>query len=282
MSEHLEEHEHEHNHKYCDNKVKIILYIISIFLFIIGFIPTVSNFRMYIYLLSVILCGYDLIIEGLKNILKLNFEEDTLMTIAVIAAFALGEYPESVLVILLFKLGEFLENKARDKSNRNIEQISKIKAENANLLIRNTIEVVDAKKLKVGDKILIKPGEKVPVDVKILKGNSNLDTSSITGESKLQEVEKGQEILSGSINISGSLECEVIRDFKNSTASQIVDLVYEAINNKGKTEKFITRFSKIYTPTVVVLAVIIAVLLPIILKQEFNEWIKRSLNFLYV
>lgn len=288
MYNHIEEHNHEHEgcHGHCheneheNSKLGIVLYVLSIILFAIGYIPAFEQYKMFIYLGAVLLSGYDLIFEGLKNILKLNFEEDTLMTIAVIAAFALGEYPESVLVILLFKLGEFLEDKARDKSNDNIEQIAKIKSENANLLNKNTIEVVDVKELKLGDRILIKAGEKVPVDSKIIKGESTLDTSSITGESKPQEVSSGMEILSGSINMSGSLECEVIRTFENSTASQIVDLVHVAMGNKGKTEKFITKFSKIYTPTVIVLAVIIAVVIPLIFKQSFSEWIKRSLIFL--
>lgn len=288
MCNHIEEHNHEHEgcHGHCheneheNSKLGIVLYVLSIILFAIGYIPAFEQYKMFIYLGAVLLSGYDLIFEGLKNILKLNFEEDTLMTIAVIAAFALGEYPESVLVILLFKLGEFLEDKARDKSNDNIEQIAKIKSENANLLNKNTIEVVDVKELKLGDRILIKAGEKVPVDSKIIKGESTLDTSSITGESKPQEVSSGMEILSGSINMSGSLECEVIRTFENSTASQIVDLVHVAMGNKGKTEKFITKFSKIYTPTVIVLAVIIAVVIPLIFKQSFSEWIKRSLIFL--
>lgn len=288
MCNHIEEHNHEHEgcHGHCheneheNSKLGIVLYVLSIILFAIGYIPAFEQYKMFIYLGAVLLSDYDLIFEGLKNILKLNFEEDTLMTIAVIAAFALGEYPESVLVILLFKLGEFLEGKARDKSNDNIEQIAKIKSENANLLNKNTIEVVDVKELKLGDRILIKAGEKVPVDSKIIKGESTLDTSSITGESKPQEVSSGMEILSGSINMSGSLECEVIRTFENSTASQIVDLVHVAMGNKGKTEKFITKFSKIYTPTVIVLAVIIAVVIPLIFKQSFSEWIKRSLIFL--
>lgn len=288
MCNHIEEHNHEHEgcHGHChkneheNSKLGIVLYVLSIILFAIGYIPAFEQYKMFIYSGAVLLSGYDLIFEGLKNILKLNFEEDTLMTIAVIAAFALGEYPESVLVILLFKLGEFLEDKARDKSNDNIEQIAKIKSENANLLNKNTIEVVDVKELKLGDRILIKAGEKVPVDSKIIKGESTLDTSSITGESKPQEVSSGMEILSGSINMSGSLECEVIRTFENSTASQIVDLVHVAMENKGKTEKFITKFSKIYTPTVIVLAVLIAVVVPLIFKQSFSEWIKRSLIFL--
>lgn len=274
-------HTHPHNNHHEENNSKdIIFYIISIILFILGFIPAISKYKIVIYLLAVILCGFELIIEGIKNIFKLNFKEDTLMTIAVISAFILGEYPESVAVILLFKLGEFLEHKAIDKSNSNIEQISKIKAETANLLKGNKIEIVDVKQLKVGDNILIKPGEKIPVDVKILRGSSSLDTSSITGESRIQEVERGQEILSGSININGSLECKVIRDFENSTASQIVDLVYQAVNNKGNTEKFITKFSKIYTPTVIILAILIATVCPIVLKQEFSIWISRSLIFL--
>lgn len=128
--------------------------------------------------------GYEVIVEGILNIFKLNFEEDTLMTIAVIAAFALGDFSEACLVILLFKLGEMIEDRAVDKSNSNIEEIVSIKAKNANLVTGDKIEVVDVNVLKVGDKILVKPGENVPVDCRVLSGESNIDTSSITGESK--------------------------------------------------------------------------------------------------
>lgn len=278
--EHNHSHDHNHQHNETADKKEIVLYILSILFFALGFIPALSDIKIVIYAISILLCGYDLLKEGIINIFKLNFTEDTLMTIAAIAAFILGEYPESVAVILLFKLGEYLEGRASKTSNDSIEEISKIKAETANLCWGNDIKVVDVNELKVGDKILIKPGEKVPVDVKIIKGNSTLDTSSITGESKTQEVCAKQEILSGSINLTSILECQVIRDFKNSTASQIVDLVYEATNNKGKTEKFITRFSKIYTPIVIALAIIIAIIPPLILDGSFSDWIKRGLVFL--
>ena len=272
------------NTKACNkennSKLRIAFYVIALVLFAIGFVPVLADYKIIIYGFAIILCGYDLLIEGIKNIFKLNFKEDTLMTIAVIAAFVLGEYPESVAVLLLYKLGEYLEKRASKTSNNAIEDISKIKAETANLYVENNVEVIDVKKLKVGDQILIKPGEKVPVDCKILKGSSTLDVSNITGESKPQTVMEEQEILSGSINLTGALKCEVIRDFNHSTAAEIVDLVYEATNNKGKTEKFITKFSKIYTPIVILLAIIISVLPPLVFGESFSVWIERGLVFL--
>ena len=264
-----------------ESKLGIVFYIISIIIFIVGFIPIFSKYRIYIYITVVAFSGYELIIEGIKNIFKLNFEEDTLMTIAVIAAFVLGEYPESAMVVLLFRLGEFLEEKAVENSNKNIKKIVEIKVKTANLIKENEeVEVVDIEKINVDDYILIKPGEMVPVDCIVIEGNSNLDTSNITGESIPAYVESGAELLSGIMNLTGSLKCKVIKDYKNSTASQIVDLVYEATNNKGKTEEFITKFSKIYTPIVIIGAIIIAVVPTLIFKQDIKDWIMRALVFL--
>lgn len=263
------------------DKKEIILYIISVIIFILTFIPVFEKLRILMYLIVVILSGYKLILGGIKNIFKLNFEEDTLMTIAVIAAFVLGEFPESCMVVLLFRLGEFLEDKAVENSNKNIKNIVEIKAKTANILDeKENIKVVDVENVKVGEKILIKPGEIVPLDCKILKGSSSLDTSSITGESIPVAVYENENILSGTINLDGSLTCIVEKDYKNSMASQIVDLVYEATNNKGKTEEFITKFSKIYTPIVIILALVIAIVAPIVLNQEFKTWIMRALVFL--
>lgn len=257
-----------------------ILYMISILIFVISFILPVSKYiKITMYIITILLAGYEIILEGIKNIFKLNFEEDTLMTIAVIAAFILGEFNESCLVILLFKLGEIIEERAIDKSNNHIEKIVSIKATNANLVKENEISVIDVKELKVGDTIFIKPGENVPVDCKVISGSSNLDTSNITGESTAIFAKEGTELFSGSINLDGSLTCTVEKDFENSTASQIVDLVYEAQNNKGKTEEFITRFSKIYTPIVILIAILIA-MVPIILGLDFKAWIMRALVFL--
>jgi len=263
--------EHEHNES---SKLEKIMYIIAIIIFILSFIPTLANVRMYLCLITIILAGYELIIEGIKNIFKLNFEEDTLMTIAIIAAFILGEFPESCMVVLLFKL-------AVQNSNKNIKDIVEIKSNIANLINKNEeIKEVDVEKVKVGDKILIKPGEIIPLDCIVLEGETNIDTSSITGESKSVYVSKNSKILSGTINLDGSIKAKVEKDYRNSTASQIVDLVYEAKNNKGKTEKFITKFSKVYTPIVIVLSILIAVIPTAILGQDLNEWIMRALVFL--
>lgn len=271
---------HHEDEKKENKTLEIALYIISIVVFILGFLPVFSSYKIWIYLAVVLMAGYELLLDGIKNIFHLNFEEDTLMTIAIISAFILGEYPESAMVVLLFKLGEFLEEKAVENSNKNIKDIVEIKAKTANLIKNEKQEVVDVETLKVGDKILIKPGEMVPLDCKIIKGTSSLNTANITGESAEVFVKEGESILSGSINLNGSLTCIVEKDIKNSTASQIVDLVYEATNNKGKTEKFITKFSKIYTPVVIIMAIVIATIVPFVLNVEFKEWILRALVFL--
>lgn len=185
------------------NKKDIILYIISIITFILTFIPILENYKIWVYLLVIILSGYKLIIEGIKNIFKLNFEEDTLMTIAVIAAFALGEFPESCMVVLLFRLGEFLEDKAVENSNKSIKNIVEIKAKTANIIDeKENVKVVNVEDVKIGEKIIIKPGEIVPLDCKILKGTANMDMSSLTGESMPVQVKQNEDILSGSINLN--------------------------------------------------------------------------------
>ncbi len=274
MQNHVHHHEEEK-----ESRLEIILYIVAIIFFVLSFIPTLVNIKVVFIVLSILLSGYELLFNGIKNIFKLNFEEDTLMTIAVIAAFCLGEYMESCLVIILFRLGEFLEKRAVDKSNESIEEIVKIKADTANRIINGKIETVSAKEIKIGDTILIKPGEKVPLDCKIIEGESEIDTKSLTGESNPVYVVKDMEILSGGINLTGSITCKVLKDLNNSTASQIVDLVYQATSNKGKTEKFITRFSKIYTPIVIGLAILIAII-PFIFKLDVKQWIMRALIFL--
>lgn len=238
-----------------------------------------DKYKVIIYFISVILAGYDLIIEGLKNILHLNFEEDTLMTIAIIAAFIIGDYPESVAILLLFKLGEFIENKAIEKTNRNINSIASIQVKKANVIENKTVKVINAKDIVKGQVILIKPGEVVPADCKILEGESSIDTSSLTGESEPKFVQKGQEILSGSIVLNGTITCDTIKNYGDSAISKIADLVYEATNNKGKKEEYITKFSKIYTPIVIILAILLVVI-PLILGQEFEPWLNRALVFL--
>lgn len=262
-----------------NSKFKILMYVISLILFGVGFIPALASYRLVIYLLAVILSGYDLIIEGIKNIFHLNFEEDTLMTIAIIAAFVIGEYPESVAIVLLFKLGEFIEDKAVEKANKNINSIASLKVQTANLVNGKETKTVNVEELKVGDTIIVKPGETVPVDCIIIKGESALDTSKLTGESEPVYVNEKNNILSGSINQTGTLTCRVNKEYKDSTISKIVDLVYEATNNKGKKEEYITKFSRIYTPTVIGIAILLAVL-PTLFGADFVTWLYRALVFL--
>ena len=261
------------------SKLKIFLYVISLILFAVGFIPALESYKLVIYLLAVILSGYDLIIEGIKNIFHLNFEEDTLMTIAIIAAFIIGEYPESVAIVLLFKLGEFIEDKAVEKANKNINSIASLKIKTANLIDGKNTTIVNVEELKIGNSILIKPGETVPVDCKIIKGESALDTSKLTGESEPIYVNKGTEILSGAINKTGTLTCKVTKEYKDSAIAKIVDLVYEATNNKGNKEEYITKFSKIYTPVVIIIAVLLAII-PALFGADFVTWLNRALVFL--
>lgn len=276
--EHCEEYEEEvHNEK--EEKLSIYLYGIGILFFVLSLIPVFAPFKIELVVLTILFAGYELLWNGIKNIFHLNFGEETLMAIAVISAFVLGEYAESCLVIILYRLGELLEERASSKSSESIKEIVKIKADTANRVIENTIKTVDVKEIKVNDKILIKPGEKIPVDCKIIYGESEIDTSSLTGESTPVYVSKGDEILSGGVNLTSAITAVVLRDVKNSAASQIVDLVYEATNNKGNTEKFITKFSKVYTPIVIVIAVLIAIV-PFIFKLDIKEWIMRALIFL--
>ena len=262
-----------------NSKFKILMYVISLILFAVGFMPALESYRLIIYLLAVILSGYDLIIQGIKNIFHLNFEEDTLMTIAIIAAFVIGEYPESVAIVLLFKLGEFIEDKAVEKANKNINSIASLKVQTANLVNGKETKTVNVEELKVGDTIIVKPGETVPVDCIIIKGESALDTSKLTGESEPVYVNENNEILSGSINQTGTLTCGVNKEYKDSTISKIVDLVYEATNNKGKKEEYITKFSKIYTPVVIIIAVLLAIV-PALFGADFVTWLYRTLVFL--
>lgn len=201
------------------------------------------------------------------------------MTIAIIGAFIKGDYPESCLVVLLFKLGEFLEEFAEARSNKNIEDITKIKANNANLVDGDNVNVVKVEDVKIGDILLVKPGEKIPVDGIVTSGTSQIDTSPITGESKPVKVEENNEVISGSINLNSAIYIKAEKEYKDSMASQVIDLVYEATNNKGKTEKFITKFSKIYTPIVIVVAILL-VIIPLILGADMDKWIDIALFFL--
>ena len=262
-------------------RLDVAIYILSIVFFVLGFLPVINEIKIILYVISALLGGYSVLIDGIKDLVHLKFSEETLMTIAVIAAFASGSYIEGCIVILLYQLGEYLNVIAIKNSNKSIQNIVDIKEDKTNLIVDGEIKEVDTNDVKVGDIILVKPGENFPLDVKILNGESEIDNSNLTGESRRILVIPGEEVLSGSININGKLECEVLRDYDNSTASQIVKLVEEARENKGKVEDVIDKFAKIYTPIIILLSILIVVIPVYVLHiGTLSDWIYKALVFL--
>lgn len=290
-SEHHHEHSHhEHTHSCscgaCSTEQKNlnwkeIVPIVGAILLTLGSL-LISNevIRTVVLAAATIWVGWEMIWEGIKGLKKFSLDEMTLMTIAVVAAFAIGEGFEGAMVTILFHIGEFIENRAVRKGRQRIDALLSIVPENANLCLADgSVQVRPAASIQVGDTILIRAGERVPLDSVILEGNSEADTSAVTGESQPVPVEPGSMLLSGMINLSGVLTCRVERDFSNSTASKIAQMVVEATEKKGKTEKFITRFARIYTPVVVALALLLAVV-PSLIFGNWSEWVHRALIFL--
>ncbi|MGI6140465.1 MAG: heavy metal translocating P-type ATPase [Caldicoprobacterales bacterium] len=233
---------------------------------------------------SYIIAGWDIVTKAARNIVRGNvFDENFLMSIATIGAFLIGEYPEGVAVMLFYQIGELFQDYAVNNSRKSIAELMDIRPDYANVYKDNELIQVDPDEVKIGDTIVIKAGERVPLDGRVLEGNSLLDTSALTGEPVPQEVQEGSEILSGCININGVITVEVTREYEQSTVSRILDLVENATNKKSRSERFITRFARYYTPAVVIIAVFLAVLPPLLIKDaSFSDWIYRSLSFLVV
>ena len=267
-------------------KKEVIKVVIALILFLISLIIPFENawINIGIYIISYLIVGLDVLIEAIKNIFKGEvFDENFLMTIATIGAFAIGEYPEAVAVMLFYQVGEMFQSYAVDKSRKSIASLMDIRPDFANIKKNGSIEKVSPDKINIGDIIIVKPGEKVPLDGTIVDGNSMLDTSALTGESVPREVSIGDEVLSGSINQNGLIEIKVTKSFGESTVSKILDLVENASSKKSKSENFISKFAKYYTPIVVVIAVLLAIIPPIIFKEtEFIQWLYRALTFLVV
>ena len=267
-------------------KKEVIKVVIALILFLISLIIPFENawINIGIYIVSYLIVGLDVLIEAIKNIFKGEvFDENFLMTIATIGAFAIGEYPEAVAVMLFYQIGEMFQSYAVDKSRKSIASLMDIRPDFANIKKNGSIEKVSPDKISIGDIIIVKPGEKVPLDGTIVDGNSMLDTSALTGESVPREVNIGDEVLSGSINQNGLIEIKVTKSFGESTVSKILDLVENASSKKSKSENFISKFAKYYTPIVVVIAVLLAIIPPIIFKEtEFIQWLYRALTFLVV
>lgn len=266
-------------------KKENIKIIISAILLIVGLLAKFDNqlINNSIFIISYIIIGAEIIIKAVKNIFHGElFDENFLMAIATIGAIIIGDYPEAVTVMLFYEIGEMFQDRAIENSRKSIESLASIKADYANLKSEDGIKKVNPQDVKIGDLIVIKPGEKIPLDGKIVEGISTLDTSALTGESIPRGVEVGDTILSGCININGVLTVEVVKEFGESTVSKILSLIEESDDKKSNSEKFITKFAKYYTPIVVVLALIIAIVPPIISHSSFVEWINRAFTFLVI
>nr|MBP3680693.1 heavy metal translocating P-type ATPase [Clostridia bacterium] len=266
-------------------KKENIKIIISAILLIVGLLAKFDNqlIKNSIFIISYIIIGAEIIIKAVKNIFHGElFDENFLMAIATIGAIIIGDYPEAVTVMLFYEIGEMFQDRAIENSRKSIESLASIKADYANLKSEDGIKKVNPQDVKIGDLIVIKPGEKIPLDGKIVEGISTLDTSALTGESIPRGVETGDTILSGCININGVLTVEVVKEFGESTVSKILSLIEESDDKKSNSEKFITKFAKYYTPIVVVLALIIAIVPPIISHSSFVEWINRAFTFLVI
>ncbi len=240
--------------------------------------------NIVLFLTSYIIVGGDIVLRAVRNITKGKvFDENFLMALATIGAMIISEYAEGIAVMLLYQIGELFQSYAVDKSRRSIADLMDIRPDYANIKKDDEIISVSPEEVKVSDIIVIKPGESIPLDARVLQGTSMVDTSALTGESLPRDVGPGDEILSGCINISGLITAEVTKEYEESTVSKILDLVENASSKKSQSEQFITKFARYYTPVVVILAVLLAVLPPLIVKgEEFSEWTYRALSFLVV
>lgn len=267
-------------------KKRLIKIIIALILFIVSLSINFSNewINKGIYIVSYLIVGFDIVKKAVRNIFRGKvFDENFLMTVATIGAFAIGEFPEAVAVMLFYQVGELFQSYAVDKSRKSIANLMDIRPDYANLKTENKIEKVNPEEVKIGQEILVKPGEKIPLDGTIIEGNSMIDTSALTGESVPREVKIGENILSGCINKTGLLTIKVTKEFGESTVSKILDLVENASSKKAKSENFISKFAKYYTPIVVLIAVALAIIPPFIFKNgEFIDWLYRALTFLVV
>lgn len=278
--------EHHHHVHEEENNERIILsrIVLAILLFITAMLFTHSTILKCTVLgMAYLIAGYDILIKALKNIIKGKvFDENFLMGIATLGAIGIKEYPEAVMVMVLYQIGEYLQDKAVEKSQNSITELMDIRPDYANIEKNGDLTKISPYEVKIGDTIIVKTGEKIPLDGIIIDGSATLDTSALTGESRPREVKIGDEAISGCINTNGLLKIRVTKEYGQSTVSKILDLVENASSKKTKTENFITKFAKIYTPVVVLAALFLAILPPLIFGSNFSVWINRALTFLVI
>ena len=267
-------------------KKTLIKIIIALTLFLIALVAKFNNpvINNIMYIISYLIVGLEVVKEAIEHIAKGKvFDENFLMAIATIGAFAIGEFPEAVAVMLFYQVGELFQSYAVNKSRKSISDLMDIRPDFANVERNGIIEKVNPEEVKIGEIIVVKPGEKIPLDGNIIEGKTTLDTKALTGEALPREVAEGKEVLSGCVNLSGLIKVKVSKEYGESTVSKILDLVENASSKKTKSENFITKFAKYYTPIVVIMAVLIAIIPPIFIKDaNFTDWIYRALSFLVV
>ncbi len=264
--------------------IGVIPFVLAVLLeiFPLPFIKNLNhNLTLVLYLLAYLIIGGDVVKTAVVNITKGQvFDENFLMMIASVGAFFVGESPEAVAVMLFYQVGECFQSYAVNRSRKSITDLMNIKPDYANVIRDGVEEEVEPSEVKIGEVVLIKPGEKVPLDGVIIEGNTSLDTVALTGESVPRDANIGDNILSGCVNISGVIKMRVEKEFGQSTVSKILELVENATDKKSKSENFISKFARYYTPIVVISAVVLAIVPPVILSQSFNIWIYRALTFL--
>ncbi|MBV1818410.1 heavy metal translocating P-type ATPase [Anaerosalibacter bizertensis] len=278
-------HSHEHDHSHGNiEKSQVAKIIIAVILYLIPIILKLEgSSRFAFFFVSYIVVGGEILLRAARNISKGQiFDENFLMALATIGAFAIGEYPEGVAVMLFYQIGELFQDMAVGHSRKSIKALLDIRPDYANLKEGKNIRKVEPAEVKVGDYIVVKPGEKIPLDGIVIEGNSTVDTSNLTGENVPRSVESGDSVLSGFVNNQGLLTIEVSKEFGESTVSKILDLVENASSKKAPTENFITVFARYYTPVVVISALVIAFMPPLLFNLNLSDWIYRALIFLVI
>ena len=267
-------------------KKSLIQIIISFILFLIAIAIPFGNdlINKILFIIAYLIVGLEIVWKAIKNIFRGKvFDEHFLMSIATIGAFAIGEFPEAVAVMLFYQVGELFQDYAVDKSRKSIASLMDIRPDVAYVKRNGKIEKLSPEEVEIGENIVVKPGEKIPLDGTIVEGSSLIDTSALTGESLPREVNVGDKVLNGCINKNGLLTIKVEKEFGESTVSKILDLVENASSKKSKSENFITKFARYYTPIVVMIAVLLAIIPPFVLNLgEFRQWLYRALTFLVV
>lgn len=275
-------------------KMLLRIIIAAVLMVILSFVPAQGYIRFILYLVPYLVIGYDILKKAFKGILNRQvFDENFLMAVATIGAIAIalydnGDYTEAIGVMLFYQIGEFFQSYAVGKSRRNISALMDIRPDYANIENDGQLERVDPDEIQIGTIIVVQPGEKIPIDGIIVQGNSSLNTSALTGESLPREAKCGDEVISGCINMTGVLKIQTTKEFGESTVSKILELVENASSRKSKSENFISRFAKYYTPAVCYSALALAILPPVVrmlfmgLPADWYTWVYRALTFLVI